>query len=374
MSTSTNLMSYRRWQILANNRAFWVLILVLLLVMSLRSAAVEFTVADVLQADEAQPRTAQPGAVQPSAVQPSAVQPSAPPQRITHSEDAFTRAWHDLQTLSDDAMQGRKTAAAGAELARGYLRQRFAELRLQGQPYDLPFDYGVGFSERRGINLVGYRQGCGRPEFYIIVTAHYDHLGGAGRRIMNGADDNASGVAGLLYLAALTEQRCPFYSIIFLATDAEEAGLHGAKAFVNAPPVALTQVVLNINLDMIGRGERRNTLVVAGTKKRPFLQGITELRRSDVRLVAAHDSKQLMRGQTNVDWPNASDHAPFRKAGIPYLYFGVDVHPHYHTPEDDWSRINPKFYQEALLWIADVFWWVQQIPPEQWRPAQASTR
>lgn len=369
----------RRWPILPNNRAFKVLVCLLLVGGPALASAADSTIANAVLSIAAQPNVAQPIATQPIVAQPIVAQPNvAQPVEVKepniHPDQAFASAWQDLQTLSDDAMQGRKTATAGAELARVYLRQRFAELQLQGQPYDWPFQYGVGFSERRGINLVGYRQGCGRPEFYIIVTAHYDHLGGAGRRIMNGADDNASGVAGLLYLAALTEQRCPFYSIIFLATDAEEAGLYGAKAFVKTPPVPASQWVLNINLDMIGRGERRNKLVVAGTKKLPFLQGITERRHSNVRLVAAHDSKQLMRGQHTIDWPNASDHAPFRKAGIPYLYFGVDVHPHYHTPDDDWSRISPQFYQEALLWIADVFWWVQQIPAEQWRQGQASSR
>lgn len=373
MSISTNLMYCRRWPILLNNCVFKALVSVLLIMAPSLASAVEVSTANVAQLNAVQPNAVQPNAVQPDVVQPNAVQPNEVQPPKTRLDQAFASAWQDLQTLSDDAMQGRKTATAGAELARVYLRQRFAELQLQGQPYDWPFQYGVGFSERRGINLVGYRQGCGRPDFYIIVTAHYDHLGGAGRRIMNGADDNASGVAGLLYLAALTEQRCPFYSIIFLATDAEEAGLYGAKAFVKTPPVPASQWVLNINLDMIGRGERRNKLVVAGTKKLPFLQGITERRRSNVRLVAAHDTKQLMRGQ-HVDWPNASDNAPFRKAGIPYLYFGVDVHPHYHTPDDDWSRISPQFYQEALLWIADVFWWVQQIPAEQWRQGQASSR
>lgn len=296
---------------------------------------------------------------------PSEAQPSEAELHL-----ALADAWLDLQRLSDDDMQGRKTGTESAELARVYLRQRFSQLKLTGQPYDMPFRYGLGFSERQGVNLVGYRLGCGQPNMYIIVTAHYDHLGGTGRRIMNGADDNASGVAGLLYLAALTEQSCPFYSVIFVATDAEEAGLHGAKAFVNTPPVPLAQVLLNINLDMIGRGERRNTLVVAGTKKQSALRDITSLRQSEVRLVAAHDSRQLMRGQPNVDWPNASDHAPFRKAGIPYLYFGVDVHPQYHSPDDDWQRINPRFYQEALLWIAEVFWFVQRTPVKQWQQSQ----
>lgn len=288
------------------------------------------------------------------------------------SSPLFNAAWHDLQQLSDDAMQGRQTMKDGAERARVYLRQRFTQLQLDGAPYDSPFQFKNGFQTKQGINLVGIRRGCVNPDHFIIVTAHYDHLGIVQRKIYNGADDNASGVAGLLYLAAVTQQRCPPYSVLFVATDAEELGLFGAKAFVATPPVPASQWLLNINLDMISRGERGKKLVVAGTKNLPRFQALASLRESPVRLVLSHDYRQVTFGRQQVDWPNASDHAPFRKLGIPYLYFGVEVHPHYHTPDDDWQRIQPQFYQEALAWVEQSFWFAQGLSLEQWRDIKAT--
>ena len=64
-----------------------------------------------------------------------------------------------------------------------------------------------------------------------------------------------------------------------------------------------------------------------------------------------------------VDWSNASDHGPFRRAGIPFMYFGVDVHPDYHTPDDDWQRIKPEFFRAALAHIGETVWWLEQQTP-----------
>lgn len=277
-------------------------------------------------------------------------------------------AMQDIRNLSADEMRGRETGTDDAAKAREYIAKRFAQAHLTQQPYLQPFDYEIGFSKRHGVNVVGHRQGCVYPDHFIVVTAHYDHLGKHKGAIYNGADDNASGVAGLLYLAMQTKTQCPAYSMVFVATDAEELGLYGAKAYVDKPSVPLDHVVLNINLDMISRGERGGKLYVAGTRKQPLLQQLPKLRTSEIKLIAAHDKRQTMRGQNqSVDWPNASDHAPFRKAGIPYLYFGVDVHPQYHTPEDDWSRISPDYFSQALQWIDASVAYVQTLSPAQWQ-------
>lgn len=290
--------------------------------------------------------------------------PLAQAEPATH----LAMAMADVQHLSSDEMRGRETGTADAARARDYIAMRFAQAALTRQPYSQPFTYEIGFSKRHGVNLVGHRLGCVHPDHYIVVTAHYDHLGQHKGAIYNGADDNASGVAGLLYLAMQTKQQCPAYSMVFVATDAEESGLYGAKAYVDNPSVPLAQVVLNINLDMISRGERGGKLYVAGTRKQPLLQQLPTLRTSDITLVAAHDTRQTMRGQNqSVDWPNASDHAPFRKAGLPYLYFGVDVHPQYHTPEDDWSRIKADYFSQALLWVEASVNYAQTLSPEQWQ-------
>ena len=144
----------------------------------------------------------------------------------------------DIQQLSAADMQGRKTGTAGAGLARELISERFAHLRLDrfNNSYQQPFVYS-SWPEKTGINMLGLRRGCTYPNHYIVVTAHYDHLGMQGRKIFHGADDNASGVAAMLELAARLNHFCPAYSYIFLATDAEESGLYGSKAFVAAPAV-----------------------------------------------------------------------------------------------------------------------------------------
>lgn len=273
----------------------------------------------------------------------------------------FAVAWQDLKTLSDDQMAGRAMGSSGSKLAQDFIASRFKALGLQplAADYRQTFVHNFALSKpQTGVNLVGVRLGCTYPEHFMVITAHYDHLPVQGRQVFNGADDNASGVAGLLYLAKKSGEQCPAYSQIFLATDGEERGLFGAKAFLATWPKP-QQLVINLNLDMISRGEKSAKLYLAGKKTFPqldvFAQQI-ETQNFAIKLLLAHDHRSLNRSgrsQHNlIDWPNASDHAVFRKAGIPYLYFGVDTHQHYHTVDDDWQRINKPFFQQALTIIA----------------------
>jgi len=294
------------------------------------------------------------------------------------ANNSWPQAWQDLQQLSSDAMAGRATGTNGSLAARLYLQQRFAALKLQAPvaAYLQPFTFKQGFSQWQGINVLGLRRGCVHPERYIVVTAHYDHLKPRGKKIFNGADDNASGVAGLLYLAAQTLTTCPAYSYLFLATDAEEMGLDGAKAFLAAPPVPRGQLLLNINLDMISRGELNQRLYLAGKKQLPQLTAFAATTQTPLKLTLAHDGRQSRLGrhsQAPVDWANASDHAVFRKAGIPYLYFGVDVHPQYHTPQDDWQRIDPDYFHAALQLIEQSRRWADALPLAELEAAQKSS-
>lgn len=287
------------------------------------------------------------------------------PEPATANEN---QAWRDLQHLAADAMGGRATGSTGSLLAQQYLQTRFAELGLVSlsENYLQPFTFHEGFSERHGVNVLGLRRGCSQPERYIVVTAHYDHLKPRGQKIFNGADDNASGVAGLLYLAAQTQQICPVYSYLFLATDAEEMGLDGAKAFLAKPPVVQEQMLLNINLDMISRGESNQRLYLAGKKMLPQLTEFAARAQTPLKLTLAHDGRQSSlgrRSQPPIDWSNASDHAVFRKAGIPFMYFGVDVHPQYHTPQDDWQRIDPQYFFAVLRLIEQSRRWLESLPP-----------
>lgn len=285
---------------------------------------------------------------------------------------AATDLLHDIQQLSDDRMSGRKTATSGAEQARSYIQQRFFALGLTALNTDFQhsFNYSSGFSDKQGINLIAELRGCSQPDAYIVMTAHYDHLGIIRGKIYNGADDNASGVAAMLALAALLKtQPCPHYSYLFVSTDAEEEGLYGAKFFVASPPVPLQQVVLNLNLDMLSRGERQNKLYLYGAFSLPGVADYLKTKDFAVNLKLRNRGKGL-RGQNRLDWANASDHAPFRRAGIPYLFFGVDTHTHYHTPQDDWQNIDPAYLQRMFESLGTIVLWLDKQPPEWYQAAR----
>jgi Zn-dependent M28 family amino/carboxypeptidase len=164
--------------------------------------------------------------------------------------------------------------------------------------------------------------------------------------IHNGADDNASGVATALEIAARLKAAPPEHSVIFAFLDGEERGLLGARHFVEAPPVPLTSITLNLNFDMTARAETDMKLWVTGTYQNPTLRPILEpvAAEGGVSLAFGKDTPQDT-GANN--WVEASDHAAFYRAGLPFLYLGVDYHPDYHRPTDDFDKVNPAIFAAA---------------------------
>ncbi|NVK24430.1 MAG: M28 family peptidase, partial [Gammaproteobacteria bacterium] len=209
-------------------------------------------------------------------------------------------------------------------------------------------------------------------EHYIVVSAHYDHLGQRGNRIYYGANDNASGVSTMLALMRHFSKTPAHYSFIFIATDAEEDGLYGAKYFVENPPIALSSITLNINLDMIGDGNRKRRLYIAGTKEYPLLKAffqpiLEQLSSTKVKLVLGHDGFARLKpfSSERINWKRASDHFAFNNKGIAYLYFGTDSNTTYHTPNDRVERIDRAFFIEATTTILKITEALQQLAPEQ---------
>lgn len=272
------------------------------------------------------------------------------------------RLMTDVRVLSADSMEGRAAGSPGGAKARAYLLRRFREVGLQpiGDSFERPFPFAGGGpgggahggSSGRGVNLVGIIEGVAEPERYIVVTAHYDHLGMREGAVYNGADDNASGTAALLEIARELRATPPGHSIIIAALDAEESGLRGARAFVDDSPVEASRIVANLNLDMVSRGDT-GELWVAGTYHYPNLLPLVEevAGRAPVELRVGHDRPGVA-GQD--DWTNASDHGPFHAVGIPFLYTGVEDHPDYHKPTDDAERIDPDFYGHSVETIIDL--------------------
>ena len=176
---------------------------------------------------------------------------------------------------------------------------------------------------------------------YIVIGAHYDHLGmggtGSGSRtpdtlaIHNGADDNASGTAGVLEIGEklLFMQSKLKRSIILLNFDAEERGLLGSKHFINNSPVNLANVIAMINLDMIGHLEE-NRLTIGGTGTSPIFKNLL----NDINKNYEIDLKLSPEGF------GPSDHASFYTKDIPVLFFFTGTHDDYHKPTDDFPIIN----------------------------------
>jgi hypothetical protein len=261
----------------------------------------------------------------------------------------------DVRLLSGDAMEGRGTGTAGGAKARAYVVRRFGDVGLKpfGTSYEQPFELSSGGEgkARDGVNVVGYVRGQGHPNRYIVVTAHYDHLGVRNGEIYNGADDNASGVAALLQLAAQFTRERPDNSIIFAALDAEEIGLVGSGALVARLRREKLDAALNVNLDMVSHSDR-GELYASGAYHTPALRPLLErvAARASVKLLLGHDRPE----QGHDDWTNQSDQLAFHRAGIPFVYFGVEDHKDYHKPSDDFETITPAFFVHAAETILDA--------------------
>ena len=144
----------------------------------------------------------------------------------------------------------------------------------------------------------------------------------------------------------------PRRSILFIAFDGEEEGLRGSTFFIAHPPIPLKAIALEVNLDMVSRGDK-NELFVAGTYFSPELKDplAAVSRGRHLTLLFGHDRPIDLAGD---NWTKASDHGPFHDAGIPFLYFGVEDHPDYHKPTDTADKIPRGFFVEAANLIVDT--------------------
>jgi hypothetical protein len=283
----------------------------------------------------------------------AAVAPAAARAQLPEPPALEQALMRDVAALAHDSMEGRRIGTAGAERARRYLVSALAAsgARPLGAGWEHPFEERRDTLITRGVNLVASVRGTARPDSFIVLTAHYDHLGIRNGQVFNGADDNASGTAAVLALARAVAGRPLLNSVLFVLFDGEEGGLRGARAFVAAPPVPLERLLLNINLDMVGRNANHE-LFAAGThpypRFRPVLDSVAA--RSSVRLRFGHD----VPGTGSDDWTTQSDHAAFHARRIPFIYFGVEDHPDYHRPTDDVERLMPAFYAGAVRTIYDA--------------------
>lgn len=259
-----------------------------------------------------------------------------------------TMATDVMRVLSADDMQGRRAGTDGNTKARQYISEQAAILNGGFEPEALSF---VRSMTRRngdtfdavGTNLMLIIPGEEPGGPILEITAHFDHLGARGEEIFNGADDNASGVGALFAILKSFRKAPPRHEVRILWLDTEEMGLAGAKNYVDTQLDDRPRV--NLNLDMIAQNEA-GTIYAAGTHHAPALKPLVELAAQtvdiDVRL--GHDRPE----DGADDWTSQSDHGAFHAVGIPFVYIGVEDHPHYHRTTDEFETIPLQRYHAAV--------------------------
>jgi hypothetical protein len=227
-----------------------------------------------------------------------------------------------------------------------------SELAYRELPWNITVSAGVVRDEVPAYNVIGVLEGSDPilKHENIIIGAHYDHLGRGGDgslapksgEIHHGADDNASGTAGLIELARIFGAQKPKLkrTLIFIAFSGEEEGLLGSNYYVNHPITALTNTVGMINMDMIGRMRDRK-LIIDGVGTAKEWRGMIE----------PDKSFELT---LNEDGFGPSDHSSFYGKQVPVLFFWTGTHNDYHKPSDTWDKINYNDEAKILSFVARI--------------------
>lgn len=269
--------------------------------------------------------------------------------------------------LACDALQGRGAGALGGRVASEYLASYLISLGIEplDDTYFQPFEaYNEDFKQKKRYqvnpdSIAKYKQGVHRvlnlrnvlgmipginKNEYVVVGAHFDHLGMdtdlVGDQIYNGADDNASGVSAVMQIAKafVASGVKPQRNVIFAFWDGEEDGLLGSKYFIQNCSF-INQIKGYLNFDMIGRNTDETNpdyVVYFYTEANPVFG---KWLKDDIKKY----NLQLAPNYTPWDNPvGGSDNGSFAKAGVPIIWYHTDGHPDYHKPSDEASKINWK--------------------------------
>jgi Zn-dependent M28 family amino/carboxypeptidase len=262
--------------------------------------------------------------------------------------------------LADDKYAGRNAGYPGAVMAGDYIAGQFKAMRIKPKglqpehvPYFQPFTYRkrLGNREHSARNVVAWIEGSDLKlkDEIVVVGAHYDHVGKIGGGfhigrympddaddlIYNGADDNASGTAGVLEIARKLKDQKLKRSVVFILFSAEEDGLHGSAYYCKNPTAgSIDKHVFMLNLDMIGRNPSRKVDVygIPSAKRRDWL---LEIVMGATTKYAARPNFIMGAGEAD----GRSDHSSFGKAKVPHTYFHTGLHADYHRVSDHSDRL-----------------------------------
>jgi acetylornithine deacetylase/succinyl-diaminopimelate desuccinylase-like protein len=270
-----------------------------------------------------------------------------------------------LNILASDSLDGRRTGERGCEKAAGYIASEFKRLKLgmldslhsyyeQYQFSEHQFD-STRIKPTKAVNIIGFLEGSDKElsKEVVIIGAHYDHLGHGGRNALDssraihyGADDNASGTAGLLELAEyFSKHRKDLKrSVIFASFSGEEEGLFGSQEYVKHPPFPLEKTNAMINMDMIGR-VKDSVLIIEGMGTSPDWKHIVDTTLTEKLPIVFHFKP---------DGEGPSDHASFYRKDIPVLFFFTGLHKDYHKATDTKDKINYSGEENVLNIVKDV--------------------
>ncbi len=211
-----------------------------------------------------------------------------------------------------------------------------AEMRKAGATQ--AFNIKIFTKQRQGHNVVGWVDN--KAANTVVLGAHYDHLGygedhnslytGSEKMIHNGADDNASGTAGLLELARIVKRSGPKnHNYIFVAFSGEELGLFGSKYFIEHSPMETGHISYMINMDMIGRlNDSTQGISIGGYGTSPAWGDLFNHLPTELKI------------KFDSSGSGPSDHTSFYRKDIPVLFFFTGTHKDYHKPSDDADKIN----------------------------------
>lgn len=266
-----------------------------------------------------------------------------------------------IKVLAGDSLEGRGTGTAGEKLALTYIQTQFTKIGLSpkgdGKLFTQKFAFKSGAHgtgvEGIAYNVVGFLDN--QAANTIIIGAHYDHLGlgqegnsleaNPQNKIHNGADDNASGVAGVIELARYFKSNGvkEKNNFLFICFSGEELGLYGSKYYTEHPTIDLTRANFMINMDMIGRLDTKNGLAVSGSGTSPVWETLLK-KLSTTEVPIKTDSSGM----------GPSDHTSFYLKNIPVLHFFTGSHTDYHKPSDDFEKINYDGEAKVLAIIIKV--------------------